>query len=149
MPEDPIFTAKMRLKMQQFDAKILPLIFGMFLSRYQDNEKIDAYLAVGVPYVEEMCPEIGSNKWLMGTDEITQLDVHAGAQWDFLYSQIMHGEAFSDAKEYAKLDQVSPKWCAYMERIRAHPKIAPVCMNLEAANRYSKRARGWEQGVKC
>ena len=139
----------MRVKMDHFDKKILPHIFKLFLSRYEDTQIIDAYLEEAVPLIEEMCPEVGSDKWLMGTDELTQLDVHAGAMMDFTFSQIIHGEAFSDAKERAKLDQVSPKWFAYMERLRAHPKIAPVCMNLEAANRYSKRARGWEQGVKC
>ena len=79
IPDDPVLTAKMRVKMADFDNKVLPLFFGMYLSRYADMEKIDTYVREGVPLVEAMCPEIGSTKWLMGTDELTQLDVHCGA----------------------------------------------------------------------
>jgi len=76
----------MRVKMDHFDTKILPHIFKMFLSRYEDTQIIDAYLEEAVPLIEKMCPEVGSDKWLMGTDELTQLDVHAGAMMDFTFS---------------------------------------------------------------
>ena len=96
-----------------------------------------------------MCPEIGSDKWLMGTDDITQLDIHCGAQWDFIFVHMLKAEAFSDARDRARLAEASPKWVAYMERLRAHPKIAPVCMNLTAADRHATRTRGWDPAVKC
>jgi len=90
----------------------------------------------------------GTDKWLMGTDELTQLDIHCGAQWDFMYTAFKSA-GFADAAPRLNIEETSPKWCAYMRRLRAHPKIAPVCMNQEAMDRHTVRTRGWEQGVKC
>jgi hypothetical protein len=61
----------MRTKMVYFDSKILVLYFPMFMSRFANMEAIDKYKEVGISMVEEMCPEIGSDKWLMGTDDLT------------------------------------------------------------------------------
>lgn len=146
IPDDPVLTAQMRFKMQKFDKEILGFGFALFMSRFQDEEKINAYIEGAVPLVEAMCEVAGSDKWLMGTTEMTQLDVHCGAQWDFIYTM---AQATAFNPEGQRVLDAAPKWCAYMERIRAHPKIAPVAMKLEVANRYSIRARAHEQGVKC
>lgn len=71
IPEDPLLAAKMRVKMVEFDSKILPHSFGMYLSRFADMEKIDDYVKNAIPFTEAMCPDIGSDKWLLGTDELT------------------------------------------------------------------------------
>ena len=71
----------------------------------------------------------------MGTDDLTLLDIHCGTMWDFLYVHMHKAAAYGDAGARANLAETSPRWVAYMERIRSHPKIAPVCMNLEAADR--------------
>jgi len=68
--------------------------------------------------------------------------------WDFFYVH-MKAEALRDCFESLDLEAVAPKWCAYMERLRAHPMIAPVCMNLTAANNHATRTRSWREGEKC
>ncbi len=138
----------MRTQMVKFDSKILPMYFPMLMSRFQNMEAIDKYLEEGVPQVEAMCPDIGSTKWLFGTDELTQLDVHVGAMWDCIYASLK-ASAFADASARANLAERSPKWVAYIERLRAHPKIAPTCFNLEVADRHATRARGWKADEKC
>jgi len=138
----------MRVKIAEFEKKMLSHIFGLFLSRYADMEKVDAYLNEAIPYIELLIESAGEGKWLMGTDDLTLLDVHAAAMMDFLFVMIK-AEANSEAATRLNVAQNAPKWCAYMERIRAHPKIAPVCMNVTAADQYATRARTWEEGVKC
>lgn len=96
-----------------------------------------------------MCPEVGSDKWLFGTDELTQLDIHCGAQWDFIFVHLYKASAFNDAGARANLAETSPKWVAYMQRLRAHPKIAPTCMSEQAAERHAARTRGWKEDEKC
>ena len=106
-----------------------------FACRTNDVEKIDAYVTDIVPWVEASLEQAGEGKYLMGTDDLTLLDVYAGAMWDFIYCFVHKAITFSDAGARANLAENSPKWVAYMEMIRAHPKIAPVCMNLEVAER--------------
>lgn len=57
--------------------------------------------------------------------------------------------AFGEAGARANLAVNSPKWVSYMERIRAHPKIAPTCMNLDVADRHAARTKTWAEGEKC
>jgi len=111
--------------------------------------KVDEFVQGAVPIMEAMCPDIGSNKWLMGTDELTQLDIHCGAMWDAVYVALHKSDAYSDAGTRANLCQTSPKWIAYIERLRTHPKIAPECMNLVVAQRHAVRAKNWKPDEKC
>ena len=120
----------------------------MYLSRFKDLEASQAYLREAVPYCEALCAEAGEDKWLMGTEELTLLDLHCGAMWDSMFVY-MKAEALNDCFEPLNLEGVAPKWCAYMERLRAHPKIAPVCMNLTAANNHATRSRSWREDEKC
>ena len=84
----------------------------------------------------------------MGTDELTLLDVMTGAMWDLLFV-LIQASANSECAARLNLQQNAPRWWAYMERLRAHPKIANTCMHLEAADKHSTRLRNWQEGVKC
>ena len=95
-----------------------------------------------------MCPEIESNKWLMGTDELTLLDIFCGGMFDAAYVQAK-APHFADGATRTGLLDKAPKWLAYTERLRSHPKIAPVCMSQEIANKHAERARGWPLEDKC
>ena len=112
-------------------------------------DKIDAYVAQNVPWYEQMIEQAGEDKWLLGTANLTLLDIYCGAVWDVFYAHLYKAAAFADGAARANLAQTSPRWVAYMERIREHPKVAPVCMNLLAADKHATRARGWAQGEKC
>lgn len=96
-----------------------------------------------IPFLEEMCPEVASDKWLMGTDDLTLIDIMCGAPWDFFYTHYL-SPAMCDSAGILDLVNKAPKFMAYMERFRAHSKIAPVCMNQQVVNRHAERARGWE-----
>ena len=148
IPDDPVQAALMRAKMAEFDSKILSFSFGIYFAKYSAGEAMDKYVANAVPWNEALCPEVGSDKWLFGTDEITQLDIHIGAQWDFVYCQ-SRTPAFADGFGPANLPVVSPKWCAYMERLRSHPKLAPVAISQEAADKHATRVRSWPAEERC
>ena len=146
IPADPVEAAKMRVKMAEFDKK-LGMIFGVYLSRCAD-EKIDEFVRDYVPYAEALCPEVGSEKWLMGTEELTLLDIHCGAMWENVYT-LMQAPANSQSSARANLQVNAPKWWAYIERLRAHPKLAKHAMNQEVTNAHWERTKGWQEGVKC
>ena len=148
IPSDPLQAALMRVKIAEFN-KRLPLAYAMNMSRFQDVEKIDAFVAENVPWYENLIETAGDGNWLMGTEDLTLLDIYCGAVWDYFYVHLYRASAFSDGAQRANLTQNSPRWIAYMERIREHPKIAPVCMSLAAAEKHAERTRSWPQGQKC
>jgi len=84
----------------------------------------------------------------MGTDDLTLMDIMCAAPWDFLYTH-SKAPAYADSAPILDLANKAPRFCAYMERFRAHPKIAPVCMKQDVANKFAERARGWDKSVKC
>ena len=81
-----------------------------------------AFIEEAIPHLESICPEIGSDKWLMGTDDLTLMDTRCGAMWDFFYL-LAKTPAFSDAAPVLDLENKAPKFLAYVERLRAHPKL--------------------------
>ena len=83
IPSDPLVAAKMRAQMDKFQ-KTLSGIFPMILSRGQDVEKIEKYKNETLPIYEKMCTE-ANGKFLMGTDELTGLDIHCAPFWEMLY----------------------------------------------------------------
>ena len=97
-------------------------------------EAVDKMVQEGLPQIEAIMPDVGSTKWLMGTDELTLLDINCGAMYDSAYVNI-NAPANAEAAARADLQNNAPKWCAYIERLRAHPKIAPVCMIQEVSNK--------------
>ena len=148
IPRDPLRAALMRAKIAEFN-KRLPVAFAMVMTRFQDMEKIDEFVAQIVPWQEQMIKRAGEGKWLLGTANLTLLDVYCGAVWDFFYAHLYKAVAYGDGAARANLAQTSPRWVAYMERIREEPKIAPVCMNLLAADKHATRSRGWPPNEKC
>ena len=44
----------MKAKMAEFDKKYLPHAFGLFLSRFDNEEKTNAYLNEAMPYIEQV-----------------------------------------------------------------------------------------------
>ena len=70
---------------------------------------------------EKMCADANS-KWLMGTDEITQLDIHCGAMWEITY--LMDDlSIYTDVRDKLKIRENAPNWVAYMEKFRSHPVL--------------------------
>ena len=57
-------------------------------SRFTDHEKQDQFLNETVPMNEQMIEQAGEGKWLMGTDDLTLLDLMVGACWDLIFVQI-------------------------------------------------------------
>ena len=138
----------MRVKIAEFEKKFMPHAFGLFLSRFVDTEKQDNFMNEALPYIEQLVQSAGQDKWLLGTDELTLLDTMAGPIMDFVYVQIP-ASANSECAARLNIQQNAPNWCAYMERLRAHPKISTTCMSMQAAEKYATRARSWQEGVKC
>ena len=137
------------MKIIKFEQNVMMKLFHMYLARYADMEKVDTYFNEAAPVMEQMIEEAGEGKWLLGTDELTLLDIQCGAILDFMYTALK-APTNSEAQARANLSVTAPKWMAYQERLRAHPKIAPVCMNQEAMDRHMARTRTWEPAdVKC
>ncbi len=73
----------MRVKMEKFN-KNLANMFGVILSRGEDVEKINKYKEETLPVFEQMCKD-ADGKFLFGTDDLTQLDIHCGPMWEIIY----------------------------------------------------------------
>ena len=98
--------------MQNFDKNVLSPLFQVWLSRFQNTEKAETFIEKAVPYLESICPEVGSDKWLFGTDDLTLFDIHAAAPLDFIYVH-MRAPAFSDCPQFADFATKAPRFCAY------------------------------------
>ena len=121
-------------------------MFGVILSRGQDDEKIELYKSEELPAFEKMCADAGG-KFLMGTDEITQLDIHVAPFWEIIY--LMDKGVYADVGEKLKICESAPKWCAYMEKIRNHPVLKDHCFKVKASDAHGVRSRGWPKEEKC
>ena len=135
----------MRVRMGEFMTQIKPM-FGVILSRGEDDEKINLYKAETLPLFEKMATETGG-KWLMGTDEITQLDIHCGAMWDIIF--LMDKGCYADVGDKLKILENAPKWAAYMEKFRAHPILKNYCFMEKASEAHGVRSRAWNKDEKC
>jgi len=95
--------------------------FGVIVSRYEDDEKINTFLSDVLPVYEEMCKS-SNGKFLMGTDDITYIDIHIASLWDSMFTGVL-SPAHSDGAEKLDLKNKAPNWWAYMERVRDHPQL--------------------------
>ena len=68
-PKDPIQAAEMRLKIEEF-SKLLGALFGVIMSRAEDEDKIKAFEA-SIHLHEKIATE-SKGKWLDGSDKIVQ-----------------------------------------------------------------------------
>lgn len=121
-------------------------MFGVVLSRGEDVEKINKYKEETLPIFEAMCTE-ANGKFLLGTDELTLLDIHCAPMWEIVY--LFEDGVYSNVDEHLKIRQNAPNWCAYMERFRNHPAIAPYRFNKKASDAHGERSRGWPKDQKC
>ena len=94
-------------------------IFGVYLSRGQDTEKLALYKKEALVQFETWAKEAG-DKWLMGTDEITYADVMIGPMWELMY---MMEDQYADVKELLDTKMNAPNWIKYVERFRSHPLL--------------------------
>ena len=93
-----------------------------------------------------MCAE-ADGKFLLGTDEPTALDIHCAPFWEIMY--LFTSGVYEDVDAILKVNETAPKWCAYMERFRNHPKIKPYRFNRKASDNHGVRSRGWPADQKC
>lgn len=147
IPSDPVSASKMRTFMAKYDSEMIGPLFAIYLKKFRP-EGAEDFLARAVPLLEKFCANTTDGKWLMGTDDLTLADIHMGAMWDFIYVY-NKAEAYQSTFSLIKLETTAPLWISYMERLRAHPKIAPTCMNQEAANRMAERSAAWTAEEKC
>ena len=78
--------------MASFDKIVFPL-FQCYLTRFENDEKIDKFVNELLPKFEKMATDAG-DQCLLGTEEVTYYDFYVGAVWEFLYS-------FKDAPAFA------------------------------------------------
>ena len=145
IPSDPLQAARMRLKMERFN-KLLPNMFGVILSRGQDVEKINKYKSETLPEFEALATE-ANGKFLFGTDDLTQLDIHCAPLWEIIY--LFEKGVYADVDEHLRIRENAPNWCAYMDRFRSHPAIKPYRFNEKASDAHGVRSRAWDPDQKC
>jgi glutathione S-transferase len=120
IPEDPFVAAKMRVEMNKFD-KTIKDYFAVVISRYEDEEKINTFVENILPKYEEACTN-ANGKYLMGTDDVTFIDIYVAGIWDTMFTGVL-APAHADGAEKLDLKNRAPNWWAYMERIREHPEL--------------------------
>ena len=145
IPSDPVEAAKMRMKMEAFN-KTLSNMFPMILSRGQDVEKIMAYKNNALPIYEKMCTE-ANGKFLLGTDDITALDIHVASILELAY--LFQGGVYADVDEHVKVNENAPNFCAYMDKFRNHPVMKGYRQNRAANQKHAARSRAWDPELKC
>ena len=145
VPSDPMLAARMRVKMQKF-GKLVGNMHQIVLTRGLDVEKILKYKEETLPIFEAMCTEI-AGKFLLGTDDLTLLDIHVGPMWEIMY--LLTGEIYDDVDQHLQIKTNAPNWCAYMEKFRNHSAIKPYRFNKTANNAQGARGRAMDPSVKC
>ena len=104
------------------------------------------YKTETLPVFEQWATE-ANGKFLMGTDDLTQLDIHCSGVWEIIY--LWNCGAYASVEEVLQSRQNAPNWCAYMERFRNHPAIKPVRMNAKASENQGVRSHAWNPDEKC
>ena len=145
IPSDPMEAAKMRMKMEKFNKAIGPM-FGVILSRGQDEEKILKYKTETLPIFEAMCTE-ANGKFLFGTDDLTAMDIHCAPMWEIIF--LFEKGVYADCDALLQIRQNAPNWCAYMQKFRAHPAIKPYRFCGKASDNHGVRSRAWDPEQKC
>ena len=102
--------------------------------------------------MEKMC-KAAKGGWLMGTKDITMLDIWCGAWWEFMYmadcstqaeDYVMFPHRLKYFKAKVQISKNAPSWRKYVERFRAHPAIKPYAMKQEVFDSQSKLSRACE-----
>lgn len=118
-------TGKHKLAMLKFN-KLANAYWMAWLSRFEQNEKLDA-LKAALPEYEAFITECQNGKeWLSGGDEPMMIDCHCFSVWEKIV--MTEGTNWNAAFEYLDIKNAAPKMYAYVHKFRAHPKLAPHCM---------------------
>ena len=113
----------MRLEMNKFEEIFDETFWDVYNSRHEDEEKLKAFKEKALSKFEEMCKKAG-DKWLLGTDEPTMLDIHCAGMWDMVYARDT-GDVYKLSREVQDREAFAPAWTAFMERFRSHPSFKP------------------------
>ena len=142
IPSDPVLAAKMRLKINDLKTG---QIFGIYLSRGHDKEKLELYKSEALVQFETWATEAG-DKWIMGTDDLTFADTQIGPMWELMY---MMEHQYSDVAEFLDTKTNAPNWRKYVEKFRDHPSLKDQRFRKKAVIAHGERTRGWKEGEKC
>ena len=145
IPSDPLEAAKMRVRMEKF-MKTIPNMFGIIMARGTDVEGIQKYKDETLPLYEQMCTE-AAGKFLMGTEDLTALDIHIAPFWEMIF--LYERGTYANVDEVLKIRENAPNWCAYVEKFRNHPLIKPHRYNAKASEAQAVRSRAWPVEEKC
>ena len=78
------------------------------------------------------------------------LDVVAGTMMEFVYTFITNeADVFKPFVQAIKAKENYPNLIKYVEKLRAHPHIAPYRIRKTGIAKYVTRAQSWPKGVKC
>ena len=88
----------------------------------EDKEALEKFRDTGLTKFEEMCIKAG-DKWLLGTDEPTLLDIYAGSSWEIMY--LRSGGVYEYSDSILQKETVAPHWLNYVKRFRAYPAFHP------------------------
>lgn len=121
--------------------------------KIKTEEGLKDYVENTIPLMEKMCYDT-SGKWLMGTDEITLLDIWVGAWFEFQYLAdestqaddfVMFPHRIKYHKDKLQIGYNAPYWKAYVEKFREHPAIKPYRMRQEVFDSQSEWSREKEE----
>jgi glutathione S-transferase len=83
IPSDPVQAAKMRLEMEAISGKLGACFWGWYMSRGEDNAKIDQFATESLPFLEEICKN-SNGQFLFRTEQPTMLDVQVAPFLEFV-----------------------------------------------------------------
>ena len=105
-----------------------------------------AYKNDVLPLYEQWVTE-ANGKYLLGTDEITMLDIHCGSLMEGIY--LWEKGPYLDVDAHLRIRENAPNWVAYMERFRNPPAIKPYRVIRQACDNHGVRSRAWDPNEKC
>jgi glutathione S-transferase len=125
-------TAQMKLEMTKLD-KHGGKFWGAFLSRFVDEEKLNAFIEVLPEYEALVTRNLNGSDWLSGESEPMVIDFH---YFPLLERLIMFEDSpFQYAFDALKLKETCPNMYAYVHRFRAHPLLKDHVMPAAAYNK--------------
>jgi glutathione S-transferase len=129
-----MLTGKHKLLMLEFD-KFMGAFWGAYVSRFTDDEKINTMIESNVKLEAWFKKNIGNGKFLNGTDEPSQLDIHCFV----VVERLVHFEktAYEGAKKM-EVQKNCPIICAYVERFCSHPLMKDQCITVDAFQKQNK-----------
>ena len=98
--------------------KFIPVYFGATFTRFADESKVDALIAI-YPELEKFFKEnMGNGKFLTGTDSPGYIDVHC---YVFMERLVLLEKFPNEGVKKLKTQEGIPTVCTYVNNFRAHP----------------------------